>query len=42
MSKNQEYQKAVDRLEALVVARIFELSKMHLASTGTLHTRFKL
>ncbi|KAL0058612.1 hypothetical protein AAF712_014708 [Marasmius tenuissimus] len=33
MSKNQEYQKAIDRLEALVVARIFELSKMHLAST---------
>ncbi|KAJ8092602.1 hypothetical protein PM082_006927 [Marasmius tenuissimus] len=34
MSKNQEYQKAIDKLEALVVARIFELSKMHLASTG--------
>ncbi|KAJ8073036.1 hypothetical protein PM082_019904 [Marasmius tenuissimus] len=34
MSKNQDYQKAIDRLEALVVARIFELSKMHLASTG--------
>ena len=32
----REYQKAVDRLESLVVARIFELSKMNKSQTGTL------
>ncbi|KAI6025410.1 hypothetical protein BKA83DRAFT_4492152 [Pisolithus microcarpus] len=31
---NREYQRALDRLEGLVVARIFELSKMNRASTG--------
>ena len=42
MSKNQEYRKVVDRLEALVVVRIFELSKMHLASTDMFDTCFNL
>ena len=31
---NREYQRALDRLEGLVVARIFELSKMNRAGTG--------
>ncbi|KAJ8092968.1 hypothetical protein PM082_011288 [Marasmius tenuissimus] len=34
MAEMKEYQGAVDKLEALVVARIFELSKMHMAGTG--------
>jgi hypothetical protein len=32
----REYRKAVDRLESLVVAQIFELSKMNMSQTGTL------
>ena len=31
---NREYQRALDRLEGLIVARIFELSKMNRAGTG--------
>ena len=31
---NREYQWALDRLEGLVVAQIFELSKMNRAGTG--------
>jgi hypothetical protein len=31
-----EYRKVVDRLESLVVARIFELSKMNMSQTSTL------
>ncbi|KAG1893159.1 uncharacterized protein F5891DRAFT_1131377 [Suillus fuscotomentosus] len=31
---NRKYQRAVDRLEGLVVARIFELTKMNRAGTG--------
>ena len=31
---NREYQRALDRLEGLVVAQIFELSKMNRAGTG--------
>jgi len=31
---NRKYQRAVDRLEGLVVARIFELMKMNRAGTG--------
>ena len=31
---NREYQRALDRLEGLVVAWIFELSKMNRAGTG--------
>ncbi|KAJ8083535.1 hypothetical protein PM082_009409 [Marasmius tenuissimus] len=34
MAEMKDYQGAVDKLEALVVARIFELSKMHMAGTG--------
>ncbi|KAI5987307.1 hypothetical protein EDD15DRAFT_2173852, partial [Pisolithus albus] len=34
---NREYQRALDRLEGLVVARIFELSKMNRA--GVMHQR---
>ncbi|KAJ3736164.1 hypothetical protein DFJ43DRAFT_1129763 [Lentinula guzmanii] len=34
MFKNHSYRKAVNRLEGLIVARIFELSKMHMAGTG--------
>lgn len=30
----REYRKAIDRLEGLVVARLFELSKMNQAGTG--------
>ena len=33
---NREYQRALDRLEGLIVARIFELSKMNRAGTGKL------
>lgn len=31
---NRKYQQALDRLEGLIVARIFELSKMNRAGTG--------
>ena len=31
---NRKYQRAVDHLEGLVVARIFELGKMNRAGTG--------
>jgi hypothetical protein len=31
---HRKYQRALDRLEGLVVARIFELSKMNRAGTG--------
>ena len=31
---NRKYQRAIDHLEGLVVARIFELSKMNRAGTG--------
>jgi hypothetical protein len=31
---NRKYQRALDRLEGLVVARIFELTKMNRAGTG--------
>ena len=31
---NQKYQRAIDHLEGLVVAHIFELSKMNRAGTG--------
>ena len=31
---NRKYQRAVDHLEGLVVARIFELTKMNRAGTG--------
>ncbi|KAG2136207.1 hypothetical protein BD769DRAFT_1626952 [Suillus cothurnatus] len=31
---NQKYQRALDRLEGLIVARIFELTKMNRAGTG--------
>ncbi|THU99473.1 hypothetical protein K435DRAFT_658933, partial [Dendrothele bispora CBS 962.96] len=34
MAKNAEYQKALDHLEGLLVSRIFELGKAHLAGTG--------
>ncbi|KAI6020369.1 hypothetical protein BKA83DRAFT_4464675 [Pisolithus microcarpus] len=34
---NREYQRALDRLEGLVVARIFELSKMNRAGTALDH-----
>jgi hypothetical protein len=30
----RDYQKALDRLEAIVVQRLFELTKMGLAGTG--------
>ncbi|KAL0063208.1 hypothetical protein AAF712_009906 [Marasmius tenuissimus] len=33
MAEMKDYQGAIDKLEALVVARIFELSKMHMAGT---------
>ncbi|THU79516.1 hypothetical protein K435DRAFT_697600 [Dendrothele bispora CBS 962.96] len=36
MAKNAEYQKALDHLEGLLVSRIFELGKAHLAGTGEL------
>ncbi|KAG1840303.1 hypothetical protein DFJ58DRAFT_718410 [Suillus subalutaceus] len=36
---NRKYQRALDRLEGLVVARIFELAKMNRAGTGALQTR---
>jgi hypothetical protein len=32
----REYWKAIDRLESLVIARIFELSKMNMSQTGML------
>ena len=31
----RDYQKALDKLEGLVVQRLFELTKMGLAGTGT-------
>ncbi|KAK1234649.1 hypothetical protein PQX77_002152, partial [Marasmius sp. AFHP31] len=34
MADMKDYREAVDKLEGLVVARIFELSKMHMAGTG--------
>ena len=34
MVQKRNYRKALDRLEGLVVARIFELSKMNLSKTG--------
>ena len=39
MVDTEKYRKAVDRLEGLIVARIFELSKMNVSGTGKL-TRF--
>ena len=33
----RDFQKALDKLEALVVQRLFELSKMGLAGTGEVH-----
>jgi hypothetical protein len=33
---NRKFQRALDHLESLVVARIFELSKMNQAGTGKL------
>ena len=33
---NREYQQALDQLEGLIVAQIFELSKMNRAGTGKL------
>ena len=35
MIEEREYDRAMDRLEGLVVARLFELLKMNLAGTGT-------
>lgn len=32
--KTRDFQKALDKLEALVIQRLFELSKMGLAGTG--------
>ncbi|KAJ7719756.1 hypothetical protein B0H14DRAFT_3098579 [Mycena olivaceomarginata] len=34
MVTNRRYQRALDELEGLVVARMFELSKVHMADTG--------
>lgn len=34
MIVERDYQRALDALEALVVARIFELSKMNMSQTG--------
>ncbi|KAK7435868.1 hypothetical protein VKT23_019399 [Stygiomarasmius scandens] len=34
MARKLEYQKTVDRLEGLVVARLFELARMNMAGTG--------
>jgi hypothetical protein len=34
MIKLRDYRKAVDKLESLVVSRIFELSKMNMSETG--------
>lgn len=31
----RRYQRALDELEALVVSRMFELTKMNMAQTGT-------
>ena len=35
MSASHRYQKALDKLEGLVVARLFELTKMNMSRTGT-------
>jgi hypothetical protein len=35
---NRKYQRALDRLEGLIVARIFELTKMNRAGTGEVST----
>jgi hypothetical protein len=35
MLRNRRYQRALDELEGLVVARIFELAKCNLSDTGT-------
>lgn len=37
-SCEQAYDKAIDKLESLVVARVFELSKMNHAGTGQLNS----
>lgn len=34
MAKNRTYQRAIDALEGLVVARMFELSKVNMSDTG--------
>ncbi|KAK1236160.1 hypothetical protein PQX77_000591 [Marasmius sp. AFHP31] len=34
LTRNRVYQKAIDRLEGLVVARIFELSRLNVSGTG--------
>ncbi|KAL0568063.1 hypothetical protein V5O48_013924 [Marasmius crinis-equi] len=34
LARNQVYQKAIDRVEGLVVARIFELSRLNVSGTG--------
>ncbi|KAJ7776444.1 hypothetical protein B0H16DRAFT_1659785 [Mycena metata] len=34
MAKNRRYQRAIDALEGLVVARMFELSKVNMSDTG--------
>ncbi|KAJ7811815.1 hypothetical protein B0H14DRAFT_2299106, partial [Mycena olivaceomarginata] len=34
MVTNRRYQRALDELEGLVVVRMFELSKVHMADTG--------
>jgi hypothetical protein len=36
---NRKYQRALDRLEGLIVARIFELTKMNRAGTGELQPK---
>ena len=35
-NKTREFQRAVDKLEALVVQRLFELTKANLSGTGML------
>jgi hypothetical protein len=36
LSHNSQYRRALDKLEGLLVARIFELSKMNVSGTGML------
>jgi hypothetical protein len=35
-----QYQRCIDTLEGLVVARMFELTKMNMSQTGASQTRF--
>jgi hypothetical protein len=32
---NRRYQRALDKLQGLVIARLFELTKCHMSGTGT-------